>query len=227
MAKKIKKRDFNKPDEFESTFDKIIKYASENKNKVLLVLGILVFIMVSLSGWHLYRLNYEKNAEKMHSLAFNSYQTENNNIKETYLNAINLYKRVVEKYPGSNAALLSLYSMGNIYFNINEIDKSIAAYEQFIKESNRNNELVVLAYIGLGYCHESKGNIKKALNSLDNSIKYSAGSSYKGIIYRNMGRIYEEMKDSPKAIEYYEKALKSTDNPSMKMLIKKKLSTLG
>ncbi len=226
MARKIKKRDVNKPDEFESTFDKIIKYTSENRNKVLLVLGILVFIMVSLSGWHLYRLNYEKNAEKMHSLAFNSYQANDNN-RETCLNAIDLYKKVVDKYPGSNAAMLSLYSIANIYFNINEIDKSIAAYEQFIKESNGNNELVVLAYIGLGYCHESKGNLQKALNSLDNSIKYSAGSSYEGIIYRNMGRIYEEMNDSPKAIEYYEKALKMTANPSMKMLIKKKLSTLG
>ncbi len=226
MALKIKKQDINKSDQVQSVFDKIIKYISENRSKVLLVLGILVFIMLSLSGWHLYRLNYEKNAEKMHLLAFHSYQKKDIN-RGTYLNAIELYKKVVKKYPGSNAAIHSLYSMGNIYFNINEIDNSISAYEQFIKKSNGNNDLVVLAYIGLGYCYESKGNLKKALSLLDNSIKYSAGSSYKGIIYRNMGRIYEEMNDSPKAIEYYEKALKLTVNPTMEMLIKRKISTLG
>ena len=226
MALKIKKQDIKAPDQLQSTTGKIINYISENRSKVLLVFGILVFIMLSLSGWQLYRSNYEKNAEKMHLLAFFSYQKKDNN-RGTYLNAIELYKKVVEKYPGSNAAMRSLYSMGNIYFNINEIDKSINAYEQFIKESNGNNDLVVFAYIGLGYCYESKGNLKEALNSLDNSIKYSAGSSYKGIIYRNMGRIYEEMNDSPKAIEYYEKALKLTVNPSMEMLIKRKISTLG
>ncbi|MDO9558232.1 MAG: tetratricopeptide repeat protein [Syntrophales bacterium] len=226
MARKIKKKDFSKSEELRSVFDKITNYISENRSKVLLVFGILVFIMLSLFGWNLYQSNYEKNAEKMHLLAFSSYQKNDNN-RGTYLNAIELYKKVVGKYPGSNAAIHSLYSMGNIYFNINEIDKSINAYEQFIKESNGNNDLVVLAYIGLGYCYESKGNLKEALNSLDNSIKYSAGSSYKGIIYRNMGRIYEEMNDSPKAIEYYEKALKLTADPSMEMLIKRKISTLG
>jgi tetratricopeptide (TPR) repeat protein len=226
MARKIKKKDFSKPDEFESTFDKIIKYISENRSKVLLVFGILVFIMLSLSGWQLYRLNYEKNAEKLYLLAFSSYQ-KNDNDREKHQNTIELYKNVVEKYPGSNAAIHSLYSMGNIYFNIDEIDKSINAYERFIKESNGNNDLVVLAYIGLGYCYESKGNLKKALSSLDNSINYSAGSSYKGIIYRNMGRIYEAMNDHPKAIEYYEKALKLTVNPSIKILIKRKISALG
>ena len=117
---------------------------------------------------------------------------------------------------------------GNIYFNINEIDKSISAYEKFIKKSSGDNDLVVLAYVGLGYCYEAKGNLKKALKSLDNSIKYcTVGSSYEGIIYRNMGRIYEEMNDSPKAVEYYKKALKLTIDPSMEMLIKSKISTLG
>ncbi len=226
MALKIKKQDIKAPDQFQSTTGEIINYISENRSKVLLVFGILIFIMLSLSGWQLYRFNYEKNAEKMYLLALTSYQKKDDN-RETYLNAIELYKTVVEKYPGSNAAIHSLYSMGNIYFNINEIDKSINAYKQFIKESNGNNDLVVLAYIGLGYCYESKGNLKKALSSLDNSIEYSAGSSYKGIIYRNMGRIYEEMNDYPKAIEYYEKALKLTVNPSMEMLIKRKISTLG
>jgi tetratricopeptide (TPR) repeat protein len=226
MARKIKKKDIKAPDQLESTTGKIINYISENRSKVLLVFGILVFIMLSLSGWQLYRFNYEKNAEKLHLLAFSSYQKKDND-RGTYLNTVERYKTVVKKYPGSNAAMHSLYSMGNIYFNINEIDKSINAYDRFIKESNGKNDLVILAYIGLGYCYESKGNLKKALSSLDNSIKYSAGSSYKGIIYRNMGRIYEEMNDYPKAIEYYEKALKLTVDPSMKMLIKRKMSTLG
>lgn len=226
MARKIKKKDIKKLDEFQSTFEKIIIYMSENKSKIFLISGILVFFILSISGWHLYRLNYEKNALKMHSLAFNSYYEDNN--RKAYINAIKLYRELVKKYPDSNAAIHALYNMGNIYFNINEIDKSISAYEKFIKKSSGDNDLIVLAYVGLGYCYEAKGNLKKALKSLDNSIKYcTVGSSYEGIIYRNMGRIYEEMNNAPKAVEYYEKALKLTIDPSMEMLIKNKISTLG
>ena len=226
MARKIKKKVVKKTEELQSTFEKIIIYMSENRRKVFLVSGILVFFILSISGWHLYRLSYEKNALKMHSAVFNSYYDNNN--REAYMNAVKLYKELVKKYPDSDAAIHAFYSMGNIYFNINEVDKSISAYEKFIKKSSGDNDLVVFAYVGLGYCYEAKGNLENALKSLDNSIKYcTVGSSYEGIIYRNMGRIYEGMNNAPKAVEYYEKALKLTIDPSMEMLIKSKISTLG
>jgi len=225
MARKIKKKDLKKPDEFQTSFDKISRYILDNRSKFFIFLGVFVFLILSVSGWYFYRLNYEKNAQKIYSSAFDSYHKNSNT--ETYMNAIKLYKELVEKYPNSNVATNALYSMGNIYFNINEVDKSIDAYKEFIKKSRGCNELIALAYIGTGYCYEVKENFTNALESLDNSIKYGTGTSYEGIIYRNMARIYEEMNNPTKALEYYKKALKQTTDPSMGKLIERKIAILG
>ena len=223
MANKIKKKDLKKPDEFQTISWKIIRYMSENKGKFLLILGILLFFVLSSFGWYFYELNYEKKAQKMYSLALDSYD----NKSRVSSNTIDLFEELVKKYPKSSAATNALYSLGNIYFNINEIDESINAYNKYIEKPKECNDLVALAYIGLGYCYEAKGSFTKALESLDNSIEYSMGSSYEGIIYRNMARIYEENNNPQKAIEYYKKALKLTTDPFMEMLVIRKIAILG
>lgn len=220
MARTIKKMNINKTDKFQSTSWKIMEYVAENKSKFLVILGVIVFFILSSSGWYLYKLNYEKNAHKMYSSAF-SFNHKNE------LNTVKLYEELVKKYPSSNAATIALYSMGNIYFNLNEVDKSIDAYKKFIGKAKGEDDLTALACIGLGYCYEEKKNFTEALKSFENSITYSIGGSYEGIIYRNIARIHEEMNNPPKAVEYYKKALGYTTDSSMKALIERKIATLG
>jgi tetratricopeptide (TPR) repeat protein len=217
MARKIKKKDLKKPDRFQTFFGKSIRYVSENRNKFLISSGIFILIILSLSGWHLYRLNYEDSAQRMYLSASGS----NNNDK------IEIYKEVVKKYPRSNAALMSLYNMGNIYFNLNDIDKSINAYREFIEKSHGDNVLITLAYVGLGYCYEAGGDFDKALELLNNPIKHGVGGLWEGIIYRNMARIYEEMNKPKEALGCYKKALNQTADPVMEALIKRKIWALN
>jgi len=217
MARKIKKKDLKKPDQFQSFFGKTIRYASENRNKLLLSLGIFILIILSLSGWRLYRLNYEDRAQRMYLSASGL----NNNDK------IEIYKEIVKKYPRSNAALTSLYNMGNIYFNLNAIDKSINAYRELIEKLREDNVLTTLAYIGLGYCYEAGGNFDKAVEALNVPIEHGVGGSWEGIIYRNMARIYEKMNKPKEALEHYKKALNQTTDTVMEELIKRKISALN
>ena len=225
MARKIKRKELKEPDKFQSFFRKIIKYISENRNKLLLFSGIFVLVILSSWGWYFYRSNYEENAWKKYSSILGSYHKDNNS--ETYLNAIARYEELVKKYPNSNAAVNARYSVGNIYFKLGEIDKSTNAYRKFIEKSPEANDLATLAHIGLGYCYEAKGDFANALESLNNSLKFSIGSSFEGIVYRNMARIYEEMDKPKKALECYKKALNQITDPRMEVLIKRKISTLS
>jgi tetratricopeptide (TPR) repeat protein len=228
MAKKIVKKDLKEPDQFLTFSTKVIHYASTNKRKVYLFSGILVLIILMTAGGYFYKQSYEKKAQEMYSLAYNSYQTGNDKTdKELYIKAVGLYQELIDKCPRSRAASVAHYNMGNVYFKLGEIDKSIDAYNEFLRTSSKNNVLTMFAYYGLGYCYEVQKKYDKALYSFGNIGLNNAGTFYLAMNYNNMARVYEEMNKHDKAQEYYEKALKQTTDPVMERLIKRKMSTLS
>ncbi|MBN2515043.1 MAG: tetratricopeptide repeat protein [Deltaproteobacteria bacterium] len=228
MAKIIVKKDLKEQDQFVTFSTKVIQYASTNKRKIYLFSGIFVLILLLSAGGYFYKQSYEKKAQEMYSLAYNSYRTVNGDTdKETYTKAVGLYQELIKKYPRSRAASVASYNLGNIYFKLGEIDKSIDAYNEFLRTSSKNNILTMFAYYGLGYCYEAQKKYDKALDSFSNIGLHNAGTFYLAMNYNNMARIYEEMNKHDKAQEYYEKALKQTTDPVMERLIKRKMSTLS
>ena len=84
-----------------------------------------------------------------------------------------------------------------------------------------------LASNGLGYCYEAKGQNEKAVEAYENSAKDSIGGAFSGAAYVNIARIYERMKNTPKAIEYYKKASEQKNEALITALIKRKIAELG
>lgn len=228
MAKKIVKKDLKEQDQFLAFSTRVIQYTSSNKRKIYLISGILVLILLLSAGGYFYKQTYEKKARGMYSLAYNSYQTGNDKTdKETYTKAVGLYQELIKKYPRSGAASVAHYNMGNLYFKLGEIDKSIDAYTEFLHTSSKDNVLTMFAHYGLGYCYEAQKKYDKALDSFSNIGSSNEGTFYLAINYNNVARVYEEMNKPDKAHEYYEKALKQTTDPVMERLIKRKMSTLS
>jgi tetratricopeptide (TPR) repeat protein len=228
MAKKIVKKDLKEKDQFLTFSTKAIQYASTNKRKIYIFSGIFVFILLMSAGGYFYKQSYEKKAQEMYSIAYNSYQTANDKAdKEMYTKAVDLYHELIKKYPRSRAASVSYYNMGNLYFKLGEIDKSIDAYNEFLQTSSKDNVLTMFAYYGLGYCYEAQKKYDNALKSFGNIGSHNKGTFYLAMNYNNMARVFEEMNQYDKAQEYYEKALKQTTDPVMERLIKRKMSTLS
>jgi tetratricopeptide (TPR) repeat protein len=111
-----------------------------------------------------------------------------------------------------------------MYYNLGDIESSIKEYTEFLKEVPDGSDLKALAYIGLGYCYESKKVLKDALESFEKATNSKSDGSFEVITYRNIARIYEEMNNKEKALEYYKKALDKTSDPSMEHLLKRKIS---
>jgi tetratricopeptide (TPR) repeat protein len=138
-----------------------------------------------------------------------------------------LYQDVVSRYPGTKAALMAYYRMGNLYYRMNDIEASIKAYQEFLKGSPKDNEVKTLTYIGLGYCFESKKDFKNALESFENAANTKSGGNFESSNFSNIARIHVELNNREKAIEYYQKALGKTTDPAVEQLIKRKISSLG
>ena len=228
MAKKIIKKDVREQDQFITFSTKVIQYASTNKRKLYLLSGILVLILLLSAGGYFYKQSYENKAQEMYSSAYNSYQTGNGDTdKETYTKAVGLYQELIKQYPRSRAASVAHFNLGNIYFKLGEFDKSIDAYNEFLRTSSEDNVLTMFAYYGLGYCYEAQKKYDMALESFGKIGLHNAGTFYLSMNYNNMARVYEEMNKLDKAYEYYEKAMKQTSDPVMERLIKRKMSALS
>ena len=229
MVDNLTKKELKQPDEFHTIGWKAMQYISEHRSKFYTAGAVALTIIILLGGWYFYHLNYEDRAEQMYSSAYNSYSLPGNSgdMKNAYLNAVEIYTDLVKKYPDSHAATLSFYNMGNIYFNIGETEKSIEAYKTFLKESGKNNILTALAYYGLGYCYEKNKDYDNALKSFENSDKSIKGTRFESINYANMARIYEKMSKPKEALDFYRKAEEKASDPLMKMLVKSRISALS
>ncbi len=227
MARKITKKEIEKPDSFQLALKKIATHVKENRSKIYLISGIISLIIAISCGWYFYRMNYENDAQKLYAkanLVGIRLTMQGGNPDQ---NILKMYRDVTTQYPGSKAAMMVHYQMGNLYYNLGDIESSIKEYTEFLKKVPDGSDLKALAYIGLGYCYESKKDLKDALESFEKAANLKLDGSFEGITYRNIARIYEEMNNKEKALEYYKKALDKTSDPSMEHLLKRKISIIS
>jgi predicted negative regulator of RcsB-dependent stress response len=219
MTKKKLEADLNKPDFLHALFDKIAVFYSLNKKVFLSVAAGLVFLLLIFIAWSSYNYYYEKNAWTQYT------KIETSTVKDDEI--IKSYQNLSLKYPQSHATLLSFYRLGNLYFNKNNIDAAIKSYEKFIAQANDSNDFKALSFSGLAYCYELNKDYQKALHALQEAEKIEAGKNFRPFIYRDMGRIYEEMANGNEALKFYKKALEYSTDPVFTLFIKRKISILS
>ena len=227
MARKITKKEIEKPDSFQAALNKVSAYISANKSKIYLASAIVISIVIMSSGWYLYRMNYEDKAQRLYAIANIAGMKAARQGGKPDQNNIKMYNDVITQYPGSKAAMMSYYQMGNMYYNLGDVDASINAYTEFLKEVPDGSDLKILAYNSIGYCYEKKTDFPRALESFEKAANSKSSGDFEGMTCRNMARIYEEMNNKEKALEYYQKALSSATDPSMELLLKKIISTIN
>jgi tetratricopeptide (TPR) repeat protein len=227
MAKKITKKDLTQPDSFQLALGRITGFISENKSKIYITMSVAVSMLLLFAGWYLYRNNQENSAQMLYTKAHIATMKGSLSGGQLDNSTLKLYEEIVSRYPDTEAAYLAHYRMGNLFYRLGDIENSIKSYRDCLKNVSRNNELTTLAYIGLGYCYESKKDFKSALESFENAAKTKSSGNFESINLRNIARIHEELDNREKAIEYYKKSLEKTSDPSVEQFIKRKISSLG
>lgn len=226
MAAKLSKKELKSPDAFQTTFERIGDYVSENRARVTIV-GIALICAVGIAaGIYFYWSYYSGSALKLYAAAQSNLMNSGENKESTDLN-IGRFKELIDKYPHSWSARMAYYHLGNIYYNNGEIDKAIHAYEKFIAKTGTDKTGVkFLALTSLGYAYEAKKDYKDALKYFEEAQNvYNTGFEMIGL--RNIARAYEELNNKEKALEYYKKALEKTTDSAASIFLKRKISTLG
>lgn len=225
MAAKIDKRELEEPDKLQEYFLRIREYAESHRRPIYTAAGCIVLLMVLAGGWYMYHISYENSAEKMYARVLESAMKAGTPAGDEA--ALKGYKDLIGQYPRSGAAVSAYYRLGNLYLSRSETDTAVAAYQDFLKRTPAESDLIPLAYSGLGSCFEIKKDFKKALEYFDNAVKNDKGLMFEAMNYGSIARVYEAMNEQAKAVDYYRKALGKTTDPLMTLYLKRKISLLG
>jgi hypothetical protein len=113
MAKKITKKEIEKPDSFQVALSAASAYISANRSKIYLASGIAILAIIIFTGWYLYRMNYEEKAQRLYAIANITSMKAARQGGASDQSSIKIYNDVITQYPGSKAAMMSYYQMGN------------------------------------------------------------------------------------------------------------------
>ncbi len=226
MAAKLSKKELEGPDAFQSSMERLTDYIAENKARVYVIVSAICLAIVIAIAIYFYWSNYQSSALGLYAKAQDNL-IKNGEKPEAAKDSIPIFKELIDKYPHSWSAKMALYNLGNIYYNLGDIDSAITSYKSYISATTADNAGIrFLALTSLGYCYENKKDFKSALSYFEQAQKNN-NSGFEGIGYRNIARIYEEMNDKKKALENYQNALKKTTDPSMNLFIKRKIASLS
>ncbi len=225
MAAKLSKKELKGPDIFQSTIEVITDYISENKNRFYAIVTAVILASIIAFGIYMYWSYYQSSAREMYAKVQNT--TRNISTPDDARASIKVYQELINKYPHSWSARISYYHLGNIYYNLGEIDNAITEYKKFISSTRSDAAgIKFLVLTSLGYCYEAKKDLKVALEYFEKAQK-SDNIGFESIGFRNIARIYEQLNDKKNALENYKSALQKTTDPSMTIFIKRKISSLS
>jgi tetratricopeptide (TPR) repeat protein len=225
MAAKMDKNELNEPDKLQLFFISLRTFIEKHRNRIYAATGGFLLIFILACGWYLYQQNYESSADKQFFSVVDAKVKAGSTAGDGV--AIAGYKEVITQYPRSQAAISARYKLANLYVGRKQFDLAITSYEEFLAKADSENDLVSLAFSGLGYCFESNKEFDKALIQYEKALKAGGAASFEALYLGSIARVHEEMKNFPKAAEYYKKALDKTSDPMMGLYLKRKLALLG
>jgi tetratricopeptide (TPR) repeat protein len=228
VAAKMDKRDREQPDAFQEAFGKFLDFARENRQKLYVAAGALALVIVLGAGYFFYSASYEKDAAKLYfDTRLKAMRADPMSMGHAGAEIVRAFNDIVEKYPSSDAAQGARYELGGLYYDVGDYDRSIQVYGAFIDNASKKDIRTVYARFGIGYAYEAKKEFDKALESFTRVVESNPGNVFEGLSYRNIARVYEEMNDRGKAMDYYKKALEKTKDPAASSLLKRKIAQLG
>jgi len=113
-----------------------------------------------------------------------------------------ILERVVEDYKRTKASQAARVLLGQIYYEKGEYDAAINTYDDFLERRARKPELTAMAWEGLGYAHEAKGDFAKALGCYE-KLRDTTVANFQAWAYMGLARCYEKLGEPEKALDAY------------------------
>jgi tetratricopeptide (TPR) repeat protein len=185
---------------------KVKEYVKENLNQIASIASVILIIGAGIVYWQYTSLNAEQDSFSGFSRALTTMSREVKTEAEregASRQALEMFKGVVANYPKTKIGAASLYYAGNCSLTLNNYDEATDYYNQFLEKSDKSFVyLRALAYEGLGYVYEGKGEFTQAIEWFEKQKNEGKGVDI-SVALLNIARCQELSGDNAAACKSY------------------------
>ncbi len=201
MAKEVEQ-----VDALQEFFVKVKSYVNENLNQIAAIGSIVIIVAAGIGYWKYTSVAAEKDSFSNFSKALTVVSKEVKTEAEREIQnqqALTIFKSVIGKYPDTKTGIASLYYSGNCSLTLKNYDEAIEDYTEFLKTAGGSfGYLRVLAYEGLGYAYEAKGEFTKAIEWFEKQKNEGESADISAALL-NIARVYELAGNNASACRSY------------------------
>jgi tetratricopeptide (TPR) repeat protein len=214
-----RKKAGRKPDEFISTWAKVIRYFYENQLFFYITVSVVIALAVGMVvGSFLY---FHRQTESLEILSngIKIYHDAGSN-EEDLNKALLAFSTVSKKYPFSKTKKIALLYQGGVLYDLKKYDEALSAFKS--AENKLSGPLKDIASEDIGYTYEQMGDYDKASDVFKRLISPTNEDAYLDLI-RNLEKAGK--KDEVKT--YAKEFLTHFPDSSHAPLIKEKIGLTG
>jgi tetratricopeptide (TPR) repeat protein len=214
-----RKKAGRKPDEFISTWAKVIRYLYENQLFFYITVSVVIALAVGMVvGSFLY---FHRQTESLEILSngIKIYHDAGSN-EEDLNKALLAFTTVSKKYPFSKTKKIALLYQGGVLYDLKKYDEALSAFKS--AENKLSGPLKDIAAENTGYTYEQMGDYEKASEVFKRLISPTNEDAYLDLI-RNLEKAGK--KDEVKT--YAKEFLTHFPDSSHAPLIKEKIGLTG
>lgn len=214
-----KKRIGNKPDEFISTWAKVIQYFYGNQLFFYITVSIVMACAVGVIVGSFLYFHRQTESQEILNNGIKIYHDAGSS-EEELEKALLAFTTVSKKYPLSRAKKIAVLYQGNVLFDMKKYDEALKAFES--AERKLKGPLKDIAAKNAGYSYEHLGEYEKASEIFKQLISPTREDAYLDLI-RNLEKAGKKDEVKTYAKEYLTHFPDSSHAP----LIKEKIGETG
>jgi len=227
--RRLTRKEIKQPDQFVSSSVRVIAWTKDHTKYLLYgALGVIVVVGLVV-GWAMWQKQQRQQAEVLlHEAVKGLNSADKSARKSASEQALGHFQHITQRYRSTPAAALAYWYLGHLHFEQGDYTAALAAYEQArrLLPTDRERLLPALVRLNMGYAQESAGAYNDALASfeavLQSSVDWLHGEAFLGI-----GRCYERLGATEKALDTYSRALShAAVNDTARQTIEERLALL-
>ena len=180
---------------------KVTNVLSAYKKLLVIAASVLVALLVIVGGYSLIRSADERKASPLLAAAY-EYYTPSASSKVDYGKALELFRGVQKKYPGTMSGSIAQYYVGNSLAALGQTDEALKEYQFFINKYSGEKNLLGLVYQRMGYVYSTLGKQTEAIKAFEQAESLEGP----GVATIELARLYETSGNMPEAQKKYKLA---------------------